>query len=490
MTWPRALDLTGPHGGRLVLAGAALVVLVAAAASAFVHPVVGVLLVVALLVAPIVLSSRPLALTVVVAVVVLLPFAAIPLGIGFNPTLLDLALAAVYLIWIVRLVTRADTDSALASPLAVVMLLFVGLAVTAFLAGFGQGTPTKNQMRTFAELVLATGLLVVVPDLVRDRTTLRRVFLAVVGLGTLAALVGLALYALPDDLQMRLLSLLRFADYPTGPGVLRYLNDDPSRLQRATGTSIDPNAFGGLLAVVAAFLLPQVVSRTPWLPRRLAVVMMGILTLALLLTVSRAALLGLVAAAALVALARDRRLLLAGAVVGLVALATAAVLPWTAAYVDHFVQGLAGADRATQMRFGEYKDAFRLIQRYPLLGVGFGDVRDADLYRGVSSLYLIVASSMGLVGLTAFVALLAAVGVQLGRAWRRLRDGAGEGALVLGSLAALTAVAVSGVLDHYFFTYPHELALLWLVLGLGLAAARHEPAAVAGEPAESPTLIR
>ncbi|MCB9162257.1 MAG: hypothetical protein H6644_20845 [Caldilineaceae bacterium] len=33
--------------------------------------------------------------------------------------------------------------------------------------------------------------------------------------------------------------------------------------------------------------------------------------------------------------------------------------------------GFAGEDLATQMRFGEYKDALILIGRYPLFGVGF-----------------------------------------------------------------------------------------------------------------------
>ena len=43
------------------------------------------------------------------------------------------------------------------------------------------------------------------------------------------------------------------------------------------------------------------------------------------------------------------------------------------------------------MRFGEYKDALTLIERYPLFGVGFTGVPDIDLYLGVSMLYLIIA---------------------------------------------------------------------------------------------------
>ena len=58
------------------------------------------------------------------------------------------------------------------------------------------------------------------------------------------------------------------------------------------------------------------------------------------------------------------------------------------------------------MRFGEYKDALTLIDRYPLFGVGFTGVPDIDLYLGVSMLYLIIASNMGLIGLVLFVAVM------------------------------------------------------------------------------------
>jgi polysaccharide biosynthesis protein PslJ len=464
---------------RLLWLGAVGLVTVAATLSALIHPLVGVVVVLACLTAPVVLVHRTLALATVASVVVLLPFAAIPLGIGFNPTLLDLALAVVYVIWTVRLVTRAQGETALATPLGVAVALFMGLAAVAFVVGMGQSNPTKNQMRTFGELALSAGLFVIVPDLVTDRTSLRRLFLAVVGLGTVAALVGLVLYMVPDEAQIRLLSFLRVLDYPAGPAVLRFINDDPTRLQRATGTSVDPNAFGGMLAVVAAFLLPQLVSRAPLLPRRVAALMTGVVALAILATVSRAAFVGWVSAAALVAFARDRRLLLALAAAGLVALVSAALLPWSRAYVEHFVQGLVGADRATQMRYGEYRDALRLIARYPVFGVGFGDVRDADLYRGVSSLYLLITVSMGLVGLGAFLALVGGIAVRLGGAWRCLPPAEPTRSVVLGSLAALVAVLVSGAFDHYFFSYPHEFALLWLVLGTGYAAAR---IAAAGPP--------
>jgi hypothetical protein len=62
----------------------------------------------------------------------------------------------------------------------------------------------------------------------------------------------------------------------------------------------------------------------------------------------------------------------------------------TQEYVARLLEGFAGQDLATQMRFGEYKDALILIERYPIFGVGFTGTPDLDIYLGVSMLYLIM----------------------------------------------------------------------------------------------------
>lgn len=455
---------------RSLLAAGALATVAAAAVAVFVHPLVAVALCLGVALAPLVLRSVDAAFLAVVAVIALLPFAALPLGIGFNPTLLDLVLGALYLIWVFRVVTREQATLRL-PPLSALVGLLVGLMVVAFLAGLAQETPTKNQIRVFGELVLGAGLFFIVANLITDRASLRRVFVALVGCGAVAAAIGLALYVLPDGVEAQLLSLLRVVDYPAGPGVIRYINDDPTRLQRAVGTSIDPNSFGGLLAVLAALCAPQIGAARPIVPRRAAAAMTAVMALGVLATVSRGSLIGLAAGLALVGLFRDRRLLAVTLMAGAALVALAGVLPWTAAYVANFADGLRLEDRSTQMRLGEYRDALRLIGRYPLLGVGFGGVRDIDLYRGVSSLYLIVASTIGLAGLAAFLAALGAAALRMALAWRAMAAD-GLRAVVLGCLAALAAALVSGVFDHYFFTYPHAFALLWLIVGLAMGAIR------------------
>ena len=63
----------------------------------------------------------------------------------------------------------------------------------------------------------------------------------------------LALYALNDQTALRLLMALGRLGYPTTGRVLRYVEDDPGGLERAIGTSVDPNSFGGMLALHLCF---------------------------------------------------------------------------------------------------------------------------------------------------------------------------------------------------------------------------------------------
>jgi polysaccharide biosynthesis protein PslJ len=118
-----------------------------------------------------------------------------------------------------------------------------------------------------------------------------------------------------------------------------------------------------------------------------------------------------------------------------------------------FVEGFLGQDLATQMRFGEYKDALILIQRYPLFGVGFAGTPDIDIYLGVANVYFTIAQVMGLVGLLAFFAVIGTVFVYayfnraVFKAHPRLDS------VWLGLHAALVGALVAGIFDHYLFQY-------------------------------------
>jgi hypothetical protein len=139
------------------------------------------------------------------------------------------------------------------------------------------------------------------------------------------------------------------------------------------------------------------------------------------------------------------------------------------------------------MRFGEYKDALILISRYPALGVGFAGAPEIDIYLGVSNAYLLIAEQMGLVGLAAFLVIMAVLFGWALRQRQALRAGdrasSTQAELWLGLLAGVLAALAVGVVDHYFFelSFQAASALFWMYVGLSLAATR-----LAGQSARGP----
>ncbi len=118
------------------------------------------------------------------------------------------------------------------------------------------------------------------------------------------------------------------------------------------------------------------------------------------------------------------------------------------------------------MRLGEYKDAFRLISEYPWFGVGFGEAPDVDLYVGVSSIYLLIAEQVGLIGLAIWSWTMASILLRGLRRCLGARDEAS--ALALSCLAALVSALVAGLFDHHFVDmhFPHVVATVWMLAGL------------------------
>jgi len=398
-----------------------------------------------------------------VAVIAVLPRFALPTRLaGFTPTLLDLALIGVLLVW--RLHANKEVSPVPRLPITVPLICLMVVAVATFIVGLPNGALTPLVLRRFVEMLLSFGMVWVLAALLQQRSDQNRLVRWMLLLGGLSAFIGVVLYFIPDELTMRALSALRIFGYPEGPGVLRYVRDDPAQLQRATGLWIDPNAFGGYLLIIGALGLPQLFARQPVMRRGWVFVCLSAITLALVLTISRGAMLGLAIVAVLMGLLKYRRLLPLIALVLVVAL----VLPQTRDLIAHFADGFAGRDLATQMRFGEYKDALRLIERYPLLGVGFIDTPDVDLYIGVSSMYLLVAQQMGLLGVSAFALVLLVLFISAIHRWPQIRDDDVGSAIWLGAHGAVLGALFSGIFDHYFFNidFHTSVMLLWMMIAL------------------------
>jgi O-antigen ligase len=420
----------------------------------------------ALVVGLLMLSSTQWGLVALTGVICLLPFAALPMlksRLGFTPTFLDMTLMATFFVWVTRVATRRDRTLQ-ASALGLPIVLFLVFMVFAFALGMGHARPTSTTLRRFLELLIGITLFFVVVNTVQTRGQLERLARVIMLAGAAAAVIAVFLYVIPKDWAVRLLTTLTRLDYPGGEGVLRYIEDSPDNPMRAIGTSIDPNVLGGLMVFVSGLTAPQLFTEKPLFDRRLIAVMLGSEVLCLYLTYSRSSMGGLAVALLLLALLRYRRLVWIGAIGAVLLL----LLPQTQTYVVHMIEGLRLQDLATQMRLGEYKDAFTLIGRHPWLGVGFSGTPEIDVYLGVSNVYLLMAEEVGLVGLGLFLVTMVTL---VSRFWRVWRQGVGEASLesiTLGLSGALAGVLAAGVLDHYLFNlvYPHMASLFWLYVGL------------------------
>lgn len=454
LAWLLALGLL------IALAGGAAVVLAS--------PLIAFGAIIAVIAAAVILSNIQFGMYALIAIAVLLPFGALPFNLGFNPTFLDFAMLAVFGTWVALGLTRQTEQGFVATPLALPILSFMVLAVFSFVAGLAFSSISAQVLRQFVEIQLAIALFFVIVNTIRTRPQLERVVRALILVGFVSAALGIVLYFIPRDISVQLLSALRVFKYPTGDRVLRFIEDDPANPMRAVSTSVDPNVLGGLMILVTALAAPQLFAAKPLWPRKFIVLSSGAMLACLILTFSRGALLGLGIALGVIATVRYRPIIALMILGGAIFL----LLPFTQDYVGHFADAFAGSDRATQMRLGEYKDAVTLISRYPFFGVGFGSAPDIDTYIGVSSVYLLMAEEMGLIGLGVFLITMGVFFFRVVTAWF---DGIASdpvlAPILLGIAGAVLGALIGGLTDHYFFNlqFMHSAILFWLFIGLGLA---------------------
>jgi hypothetical protein len=424
--------------------------------------------IVAIVATAVILRDIEIGFWAVVGVVCLLPFATIPIDVGITPTLLDLALAATVGIWALRVVTGRQR-TVVTAPVTIPLLVFCLVALFAFIFGLGNGPLTPNLLRHFFELILSLAFVLVIVDFFSTWERIERIVQVIVISGTAAAAIGIILWLLPDLMANDLLNTLQRIGYPGGL-VIRYIEENPELSERAISTSVDPNAFGGMLLMVAALATPQLVAKKKLLPGWITWIAFGTIFVALILTFSRGAMVGLAAGFGFIALARYRRLIPYMLFIILLFL----LFPFTQDYISRFIEGLQGQDLATQMRFGEYRDAVALMSRYPLFGVGFAGSPDIDLYLGVANVYLTIGQQMGVLGLAAFVTVISSV-FGFGFMNRHyFRGNARLDPIWLGLFAAVVGGLVAGIFDHYLFNieFHHTITLFWLILGLAVAATR------------------
>jgi len=314
------------------------------------------------------------------------------------------------------------------------------------------------------------------------------------------------------------------------------------RFVRAYGTYSQPNPYAGYLGLVTPLALSVAVWATgrSWsqmvcgrrpLARQLlhhgpkAIFLVGITALmvvAMGMSWSRGAWLGLAASSVVVCTLRSRRttllLLLVATLVGAAAtlsgLAPApnAVLERLTDLGDHVRYAVGGdisrvevtdANFAVLERVAHWQAAWRMFAARPWLGVGIGNYaaayptfavpRWADPLGHAHNIYLHFLAETGLLGLTAYLVLFAAAAVKVWRA--RTASRGFSRALAIGVLAMLAHLAVHSLVDNLYVqgTYLHIAAVLGIVHvaafgepGRQAAAARSDRHLTAPDPLREP----
>ncbi|MBI2954154.1 MAG: O-antigen ligase family protein [Chloroflexi bacterium] len=399
-----------------------------------------------------------------VAVATLLPYGVVPVPVGgVRLTLIDVALTALLMVWMVRLLTGADVRlevTRLGGPL----LVFILLALVSFAVGTSYYVSAEST-RLFLKLINSIVFFFTVVNCVRSRVQLRQILVSLIVGGAAAAALGIVLYLIPAATATQALLSLRVVGYYPSAGdvVVRYIAD--TNTERAISTSVDPNVFGALLMLCGTLAVSQLLSSKPALSRKWLAPLTATILVGLVLSLSRGSWMGFMAAMLFLATMKNRKLWLL--YLGLAVILYFGVVPADVPFLSHLLSGLEAKDKAAAMRLGEYKDAIELISKYPWFGVGFGSSPSIDLYVGVSSIYLLMAEQMGLIGLGAYLGTMALLFVEVFKKAGRIVDAELQ-YIVLGLAAALVAALGAGVFDHHFFNirFPHVSALFWLIAGL------------------------
>ncbi|MBN1953646.1 MAG: O-antigen ligase family protein [Anaerolineae bacterium] len=375
-----------------------------------------------------------------------------------------LVFSAIPLLWVIRRLARGRCSAATPLDGATLLLLLatgVGMAVAvdrtlswarfwyvllglALYYGLVNGLPTRRRCIAMGDLIVVGGMGV-----------------------ALLALVG------TDWSQVRLLDLEVYQIFPAWIRNPNWGGFVPTR-----GSQFNPRAISMGLAMLFPLALSQSLLGEGLKRRLLSALAVLLIGFVLLLTQSLGAIAGVIVAAFLLLTMVNRWfLLLIPLAVGLGALSAwrygAEQLALVLLSTDHPL-GIA-----VTLRLDMWSRALAMLRDMPYTGIGLDSFIpiQTQFYPGVllgaephaHNLFLQVALDLGVPGLLAFLWLLSAFGVAVGRAAARSSD-RGLRALLLGSGAGVAAYLGSGLIDVPWST-KSGLAL-WGLLGLGVAVSR------------------
>ena len=247
---------------------------------------------------------------------------------------------------------------------------------------------------------------------------------------------------------------------------------------RLVSTILEPNIAGAMVMSILLVELAQISvgARVPrWKPL--------VLFVALVLTLSRSAAVGLVLGIGVIVAVYGipRRLLRAAAVVMVLALAA---LPKLIAFGEAY--GKFSLSGSAAQRIGSWAMALSVVRDHPWIGVGFNTYGFVlDRAYGVQRLgvgtystdggLLFAAAMTGIIGVGFLLGMFGLVFRRCARVWRSKRVSAEHRGIAIGTAASIVGIcAHSAFVNSLFTTFVMEI--MWVLFGLTFAVAQNDAA--------------
>jgi putative inorganic carbon (HCO3(-)) transporter len=295
----------------------------------------------------------------------------------------------------------------------------------------------------------------------RPENTKALLSLAVV-IGTLIAVYGIYQYIMKVPM----------------PG--RWVDSGESGVTRAFSIIGSPNALGSQMAMLIPISLGLLMYEKPLNKKLFWLACTGLMAACLLFTGSRGAWLALAGAIAVIGMLYDRRILIAGIVLAIVA---AVGIPAVKSRITYLFTAEYMMKSSQSGRISRWFDAYDQMRNSPLFGSGLGHWGGAVAKRAYNvtytdNYYMKTLAEMGLLGVSAFLWLI----------WSSLKEGYNTMKrlnsphlkyLAAGMLGGLLVIVLHNAVEN-IFEIPYLNSYFWFIAGL-LAALPFNAASTGGD---------
>jgi putative inorganic carbon (hco3(-)) transporter len=339
-----------------------------------------------------------------------------------------LAVAMIGYVWNAK---RPELASLLHHPIFPPLLAFIIWTIVASLV-----TPNPLQNLTAVKKLLLYLLLLLIPAIVRRENQIVWIYKAVFAVVFLPCIIGILQYILKPDRDL---------------------------LDRIKGTMSHWMTYSGELMLVFVMLIAYALCiglrNYKWLIWLTPLA--GLLIWALILTQTRNAWLGAIAAAFILLLLRQPR----AAIILIIILLLAFFVMPSGKIKNRITSTWDPKDDNTRNRIELYQTSLRLIEDHPWFGVGYKNVqKEAQKYRGIRSAefpdwmyqhmhnnFLQIAAERGIPGLLIWTWLMLRLAWDALRAYRSRIGGSGESLIIsTAALGAWVAFIIAGLFEYNF----------------------------------------